>query len=85
MLVGNEVQTPAPEAPALWREHEHAARVFDASLTQLRIGPAGPIGLDYVAVDRVMRWKRVPPRRRRQVFEHLQVMEQELLVWLSAH
>lgn len=57
--------------------------VFCAMSTQWRVGPGGPIGLDYLALNTVMRLKQVPPARRSGVFNDLRVMESAALDEMS--
>jgi hypothetical protein len=68
----------------LWPCHADAVALFRRCLTQLRVGPGGLIGFDYPAVELVMRWMNVRRhRRRRELFEQLRVMEDELLEWAT--
>lgn len=44
----------APEQP-LWAEHWPAVRLLSAMSTQWRMGPSGPVGLDYAVLPTLMR------------------------------
>lgn len=50
--------------------------------TQWRMGPNGPVGLDYAALPPKCR-PGVAGRRGRQALEYLQVMEAEALRWFA--
>lgn len=43
------------------------------------MGPAGPTGLDYGAIDPVLRLHGVKKRERRDLFEALRIMESAVL------
>ncbi len=64
-----------PEVPAfeVWPENWRVLQLFDQVQTQWRMGPSGPVGLDYTALPAWCR--RGGSRRARQAFEALQVME----------
>lgn len=47
--------------------------------TQWRMGPSGPTGLDYVALESVLRMHEVPKRDRRDVLESVRILESEAL------
>lgn len=56
--------------------------LFCGLLTQWRMGPNGPIGLDYAVLPLVARSTRIQPRRMRQAFGALQTLEAEALtIW----
>lgn len=65
----------------VWPENAAAVRLFDAMLTQWRMGPRVPVGLDYSALPLVQRHTGL--RCRRQDFQGLQVMEAEALRWFA--
>lgn len=52
-----------------------ALDVFLALDTQWRCGPIGPTGLDYCAIDPVMRLRGIEKRDRADVFEAVRIME----------
>lgn len=56
-----------------------AVQVFDACITQWRMGPRFPVGLDYPAVLQTARLLRL--RCRDEDFRCLQIMEQAALDW----
>ena len=66
-----------PERPAceVWPETWRVLQLVDQAQTQWRMGPSGPIGLDYLALPAWCRPGAGGTRRSRQVFEALQVME----------
>lgn len=51
--------------------------------TQWRMGPGGPVGLDYGVLNTVMRLKKVPPSQRQSLFADLRVMESAALDEMS--
>ncbi|MGD9539093.1 MAG: DUF1799 domain-containing protein [Alphaproteobacteria bacterium] len=61
----------------VWRRNWRALRLFLAGATQWhRAGMAGiPTGLDYAALEMVMRTWRVPLARRRTLFDRVRIME----------
>ena len=63
----------------VWPEHMPAVQLFDACLTQWRMGPRFPVGLDYPAVFQTARVLRL--RCRQGDMQNLQVMEQAALAW----
>ncbi len=70
----------------VWPANWTAVQVFCACATQWRwlAGMAGAIrlGLDYPAVEAVLRMRRVPPRERPDVLARVQTLEIEALrVW----
>jgi Phage related hypothetical protein (DUF1799) len=68
----------------VWGENWPALILFTALITQWRMGPSGPIGLDYAVVPQVAR-EVCGLRRRalREVWWPLQVMEGESLQWFA--
>jgi hypothetical protein len=71
-----------PEPFGLWPDNVTAVALFCGLLTQWRMGPNGPIGLDYAALPLVARSTGVRPRQMRQAFDGLQTLEAEALtVW----
>ena len=68
----------------LWPEHLPALELWFKVQTQWRVGHAGATGLDYAGVEAAMRLLAKAPRRRRQLFRDLQVMERATLAeWVQ--
>jgi len=69
----------------VWPEHIAVLNLFNAVLTQWRVGMAGPTGLDCPAVlatlDRLL--EKLSEERRNEMFLDLQVMEREALVVMA--
>lgn len=66
----------------LWPEHQAALRLWGAVSTQWREGFSGPTGLDYAAVEAVMRLQGMPRAERAERFAELRIMERiTLRVW----
>jgi len=63
----------------IWPENWPAVRVFEAMSTQWRMGPVGPIGLDYSALPAVMRLCSVPAAERTDTFECVRILEDEAM------
>lgn len=61
----------------LWTEHRPALELWLRVQTQWRVGHAGATGLDYTGVEAALRV--LAPRKRRQLFRDLQVMERATL------
>lgn len=76
-----EDYTAADQEPdfEVWPENWTAVRVFGALQTQWRVGFAGPVGLDYTAIEPVLRLMVIPKSQRSALFEDLQIMELEAL------
>lgn len=77
--IGEEQLHREPEGVSLWPETVAPFRLFTALLTQWRMGPAGPIGLDYGALPVAARMLRLSGRRLREAFAGLRTMESEAL------
>jgi hypothetical protein len=81
MLVSDEAREGGPPPFYLWEEHVDAFEVFHACRRSWRVITAGfgavYQGLDLVAVDVVMRRLGIARSRQREVFQQLQVMEDE--------
>lgn len=56
-----------------------AVSVFTDLSTQWRVGFAGPVGIDYTAIEPVLRLRGVKRQEWRRLFDDLQVMETEAL------
>ena len=73
---------PDDDGTQVWLENEPAVRLYIACITQWRMGPAGPIGLDYAVVPLVAREVAgIRPRALRGLWWQLQVMEGAALQW----
>jgi len=59
----------------VWPDNWNAFEVFAALQTQWRSGMSGPTGLDYTALDPVMRLQGIKKRDRQEVFAGVRVME----------
>jgi hypothetical protein len=77
-LTAEDLEEPGG-AFALWPDNADAFNVMQVLSGQWRIGPGGPIGLDYNVLEIGFRHARIPRRARRDVFRDLQVMEEEAL------
>lgn len=67
------------ETVEIWPENWLAFEVFAAMQTQWRAGMNGATGLDYAALEPVMRLHGIPKRKRAEVFEAVRLMEGEAL------
>lgn len=63
----------------IYPDNVQTVDVFRGMLTQWIMGPAGPVGLNYVPLDRVMRSRGVAPENENDVFEGFQIMERAAL------
>lgn len=63
----------------MWPDNLSAVNTFIAMATQWRLGPGGPIGLDYVALPAVMRLTGVAKKERAEVFDAIRVLEDAAL------
>lgn len=59
----------------MWPDNWQALDVFVAMQTQWRFSAIGPTGLDYSALDSVMRLRGVRKRDRADAFEAIRIME----------
>lgn len=59
----------------IWPDNWEAFEVFAAMQTQWRVSMAGPVGLDYNALEPVMRLRGIAKRDRGEVFDAVRVME----------
>jgi len=65
---------PLAEDVLIWEENWETWQVFEASLTQWRISPGGGVmGLDYSAVESVMRFLQIKDLT--DTFRRLQLLE----------
>lgn len=87
-LIPQPLQQDRPQDFELWPEHARAWMVYTLCRTQWRKQPVwtgGPMGggalvwlwegLDYVAVEILMRRYRIPESEQDEVFEQLQILE----------
>lgn len=63
----------------MWPDNWMALSVFLDMDTQWRVGAVGPTGLDYSALEPVMRLQGVRKRDRQDIFAAVRVMEAEAL------
>lgn len=66
-------------AVEVWPDNVSAVNTFVAMSTQWRMGPCGPIGLDYAALPAVLRLTSTPRSAWPDIFDCLRVMESEAL------
>lgn len=66
----------------IWPDNWAAFEVFAAMQTQWRAGMAGPVGLDYPALESVMRLCGIRKCERAEVFELVRLMELEALSFM---
>lgn len=69
----------ADQVVDIWPDCAESVNVFIAVMTQWRMGPSGPIGLDYGVLPMIFRLTATPQSSWPQVFADLQVMEVEAL------
>lgn len=77
----NRMPLPPPPPPSctVWPCNAPAVSLFEALLTQWRVGPGGVVGLDYTVLPIVARSRGITPRRASALLPELQVMEDEAL------
>jgi hypothetical protein len=63
----------------VWPDNWPAVSLFSALGTQWRIGFAGATGLDYAAIEPVLRLLAVPPAEWLEMFSAIRLMEGEAL------
>ena len=63
----------------IWPETLPAIELFLLVLTQWRTGPSGRIGLDYLALDRVMDYKLIPLDERLALLKDVASLERGFL------
>lgn len=87
-LVSEVATAGGPADFELWPEHQDAVEVFFACRRQWRVsvgfGGAWFQGMDFSAVDVALRRLGIAEDRHREVFQHLQVMEDEGVKVLNA-
>jgi hypothetical protein len=57
----------------VWPDNWQAVHLFEALRTQWRVGPGGPYGIDYAAIEPTMRLMRIEADR--DLFEAIRIME----------
>jgi hypothetical protein len=72
-----------PPTVDVWPDHTTPLLIFRALLTQWRMGPSGPIGLDYTVRPLVASDLRLRPRALREAWPAVQAMEAEALQWFA--
>lgn len=75
-LLPEDVAHPPAE---VWPCCVTAVNVFGSLVTQWRMGPSGPTGLDYAALEPALRLMDVPAADWRDLFEDVQTMERAAL------
>jgi len=86
-LRAREQARAAEEAVALWPENIIPTRLFLAMLTQWRMGPGGPVGLDYAVIAptaRLLGLDIAPGNDEAEMFAGLQELEQAALEIMAA-
>lgn len=66
-----------------WPDAVDPLRLFNGLMTQWRMGPGGPTGLDHGRRDAEARRLGIRGRRRKRAFDGLAVMESEALAVIS--
>jgi hypothetical protein len=59
----------------VWPENLNTVNTFIAMATQWRVAMGGYTGLDYAALESVMRLIKIPEDEQREVFEGIRIME----------
>lgn len=67
----------------VWPENVQAARLMLWMGTQWRMGPNGPVGLDYTVLDRAHLRTGTPPEEEEDAEFGLRVMEEEALEYFA--
>ena len=76
---------PQPAAPVdIWPDNWPHVETFVAMSTQWRLGASGPLGLDYSALQAVLRLRGLPRSRWPETFDAIRVMEEAALEALRA-
>lgn len=78
-LIPTDAPQERDERLALWPENAIPVMIFEAMLSQWRMGMGGPIGLDYSALPAVGRLLRIRPRALRDAFPGIRLLETEAL------
>jgi len=68
----------------IYPDNIQTVEVFAGMITQWIMGPTGPVGINYVPLDRVMRSCKVVPSDEDEVFWGFQVMERAALKTIRA-
>lgn len=85
VVADRQHHAPASESTTdVWPDHDTPLLLFQALLTQWRMGSSGPIGLDYGVIDaRLARRLGLTEQLLDDAFAPLQVMEAEALDWFA--
>jgi hypothetical protein len=67
----------------IWPENLWPVRLFEAMMTQWRVGPGGPIGLDYGVREAQANVIGLPRKGRAEVYEALRDMEYAALDYFA--
>lgn len=84
MVTQLQAEKPPEQVCEIWPENTQVVNLFKALRTQLIVGPAGAVGLNYCAIECVRRCVGLSARKARQLLPDLQVMEHELLTLIHA-
>lgn len=76
---GLTVQEASGPAVEVWPDNVQAINMFIAASTQWRVGLSGASGLDYSALESVLRMSGLPRKDWPPLFEDIRVMEDEAL------
>lgn len=68
----------------IWPDNITAVHTFIATTTQWRMGPTGPVGLDYAILPTVLRLTGVPRTDWPDVFRDIRTLEDEALIIMRA-
>jgi Phage related hypothetical protein (DUF1799) len=80
-LTVDEASGPPVE---VWPDNLAPVNIFIAMATQWRLGPGGPIGLDYAALPAVMRLCGIPKKERAEAFDGIRILEDAALEQMRA-
>jgi hypothetical protein len=79
----SDIQTAQDEdSVPVYPEAADPLRLFSELITQWRMGPSGPTGLDHARRDTEARRLGLRTRRKRRAFDGLAVMESEALAYM---
>lgn len=70
---------PVPEEIEIWPDNWDAATAFVSLSTQWRVSMAGATGIDYGAIEPVLRMRGIPVERWPDAFDGIRIMEAEAL------
>lgn len=86
-IIGLRLENPTTEDREfrVWPDNEEAVSVFGCMLSQFNVADGGVyLGLKYESLPHVYRSLRLGPRRQRDVFPSVQVMEAAAVTALNA-